>query len=161
MTPDQARGYIKLLQDNYRQNFGAEVLKRAQNDLLAISTEAMDEATNAMLLTLNRLPSIATVLEMANREEKKIRQRKAVEREGESAKEKGEYKNISQFKAPTEFGKMCLALLQEFLSGKITKETYLLTAIQIAEEYNKPEMLEGLKDDLRAYYLQQNKPGAD
>lgn len=152
MTPDEARGYIKLLQDNYGGKFGVEVLKRAQNELLSVSAPAMDEAVNAILMTMTRLPSISTVMELANREEKKLRGAAAIEREQESARDKEAYKPFTKFEGITEFGRMCSGLMRKFFSGEIDKEVYLLTAIKIAEEYNKPDMLSGLNEDLQNHY---------
>lgn len=152
MKAEEARYYVKMLQENYGKSFGTETLKRAQNDLLAINLEAMEAAADYILKNYNFLPTIEQVMKAANIENQKILTAKAIIREGEAAKEKHEYKKIDQFQGITDFGKACCMLLQVFTSGKIEHKRYMSEAIQIAKDFNKREMLDGLMSDYKARY---------
>lgn len=145
-------------------HFGSSFVKESKNKVWAqIKAEpdtAMEQAAELLMLGSNVLPPPIRLIELVRSQGQKVRVEEAKAREQQAARDKVSYKPLSQFQAPTEFGRMCSALTRELLSGAITKEVFLLTGVKIAEAFCKEQMRQGLEEDLGRHYSANTKQAA-
>lgn len=160
MNMETYRYCLKTIEDRFHKSYHKDVKNFNWPEFKDIPDKAFESAVDIILLSFEKgsvttLPRMDQVMSLVKEQSTKIRRAESIDRENQAAKEKGEYKTIGQFRSPTEFGKMCCSLLQDFLAGGMTKEVYLLTAIKIGEHYGKSEWVKELQDDLQKYYRQQ------